>query len=84
MVCGRRSTSSFTAALPQDKRSLAIVRAVAGLAEDLSLQCVVDGVETKKQRASLPAGVLLQGSLLGRPALAPDVALPPAQHSLTT
>ena len=69
---------SFTAALPHDQRSLTIVKAVAGLAEDLSLQCVVEGVETEQQRAVLPSGVLLQGWLLGRPALAQDVDMTPA------
>lgn len=67
---------SFTAAMLSDPRSLTIVHAVAGLAKDLSLQCVVEGVEEEAQRAALPAGVLLQGWLLGRPALAHDVILP--------
>ena len=45
-----------------------IVNAVAGLAADLDIGCVVEGVETIEQLAALPAGVQLQGYLTGRPA----------------
>ena len=66
---------SFTSGLPTDKTSTKIVLAVAGLAADLDLTCVVEGVETAAQRAALPDGVHLQGWLTGRP-------LPPAALDL--
>lgn len=58
---------SFTAGLPSDGTSVKIVNAVVGLADDLELDCVIEGVETIDQRAALPPGVLLQGWLTGRP-----------------
>ncbi len=58
---------SFTAGLPHDLTNRKIVHAVAGLAADLDLVCVVEGVETEEQRAALPPGVHLQGWLTGRP-----------------
>jgi EAL domain-containing protein (putative c-di-GMP-specific phosphodiesterase class I) len=61
---------SFTAGLPEDSTSSKIVRAVAGLAADMHLDCVVEGVETAAQLRALPAGVRVQGYLTGRP-LAP-------------
>ncbi|MEO5834464.1 MAG: EAL domain-containing protein [Nakamurella sp.] len=66
---------SFTAGLPTDETDATIVRAIAGLAAELGLTCVVEGIETTSQLAALPAGVLGQGYLLGRPTLEPaDVA----------
>ena len=62
---------SFTAGLPYDPTSLTIVRAVAGLAAEMNLACIVEGIETEEQLAALPAGVLGQGFLLGRPASTP-------------
>ena len=58
---------SFTAGLPEDDICRKIVNAVAGLAADLHLSCIVEGVETTAQRHALPAGVHLQGYLTGRP-----------------
>ncbi len=58
---------SFTAGLPHDPTCATIVRAVAGLARDLDLQCVVEGVETTQQLQALPPGASVQGYLLGRP-----------------
>lgn len=58
---------SFTAGLPDNVTSTKIVYAVAGLAADLDLGCVVEGVETEAQRTALPYGVHLQGWLTGRP-----------------
>lgn len=58
---------SFTAGLPHDVISSKIVMAVAGLAADLGLGCIVEGVETEHQRDALPPGVQLQGYLTGRP-----------------
>ena len=58
---------SFTSGLPDDPVSSTIVRAVRGLARDLDIGCVVEGIETEQQLRSLPSGVLGQGFLLGRP-----------------
>jgi PAS domain S-box-containing protein len=58
---------SFTAGLPHDQTSCKIVKAVAGLAADLDLICIVEGVETAEQRSALPDGVHVQGYLTGRP-----------------
>jgi diguanylate cyclase (GGDEF)-like protein/PAS domain S-box-containing protein len=58
---------SFTAGLPHDETSRKIVSAVAGLAADMQLTCVVEGVETQDQRDALPDGVHVQGWLTGRP-----------------
>jgi EAL domain-containing protein (putative c-di-GMP-specific phosphodiesterase class I) len=58
---------SFTAGLPDDATCAKIVRSVAGLAADMSLGCIVEGVETTAQLQALPAGVQVQGYLTGRP-----------------
>ncbi|WP_196073089.1 putative bifunctional diguanylate cyclase/phosphodiesterase [Nakamurella alba] len=58
---------SFTAGMPHEKASATIVRSIAALAAELGLSCVVEGIETERQLAALPAGVLGQGYLLGRP-----------------
>jgi PAS domain S-box-containing protein len=65
---------SFTAGLPADPTSVSIVRAVAGLARDLGMTCVVEGIETPAQLQALPAGVQGQGFLLGRPLAAADLS----------
>ncbi|HSP38869.1 MAG TPA: EAL domain-containing protein [Frankiaceae bacterium] len=64
---------SFTAGLASDPTARKIVYAVIGLAADLDLQCVIEGVESQAQRAALPPGVQLQGFLTGRPSAAPDL-----------
>lgn len=58
---------SFTGGLPGDETSSTIVRAIAALAAELGLTCVIEGIETMSQLAALPVGVLGQGYLLGRP-----------------
>jgi diguanylate cyclase (GGDEF)-like protein/PAS domain S-box-containing protein len=58
---------SFTAGLPHDETSTKIVKAVTGLAADMDLACIVEGVETLEQRDALPPGVYVQGFLTGRP-----------------
>ena len=58
---------SFTAGLPHDDVSRKIVMAVAGLAADLDMTCIVEGVETQEQLDALPPAVQLQGYLTGRP-----------------
>ena len=70
--------------MPASVTSTKIVRAVAALARDLDLQCVVEGVETAAQLAALPPGVSVPGYLLGRPVppqdclevIAPGAGLP--------
>jgi diguanylate cyclase (GGDEF)-like protein len=58
---------SFTAGMVTDRASASIVRAVAALAADLDLACIVEGIETLEQLIALPPGVQGQGFLLGRP-----------------
>ncbi|HVY20455.1 MAG TPA: EAL domain-containing protein [Bauldia sp.] len=67
---------SFVAGLPENAGSVAIVRAVAGLARDLDLQLNAEGVETTAQAAFLKSmGVdEVQGYLYGRPQPAHEVA----------
>ncbi|MBY6696025.1 EAL domain-containing protein [Rhodococcus sp. BP-149] len=59
---------SFTATMTKDPASDSIVRAIVGMARDLRLDCVVEGIETVEQLHSLPGEVQGQGFLLGRPA----------------
>jgi len=61
--------STFTAGLPHDPVSVTLVRATAGLAEDLGIECVVEGVETREQLQALKLrdGLLAQGYLFSRP-----------------
>jgi diguanylate cyclase (GGDEF)-like protein/PAS domain S-box-containing protein len=58
---------SFTSGLPKDPVSATIVRAVTGLARDLGIGCVVEGIETAEQLHALTRGSHGQGFLLGRP-----------------
>jgi diguanylate cyclase (GGDEF)-like protein len=60
---------SFVRDLDRDANDLAIVSAILGLAKELGLKVVAEGVETERQLAIL-AGKgcdLIQGYLLGRP-----------------
>jgi diguanylate cyclase (GGDEF)-like protein/PAS domain S-box-containing protein len=63
---------SFTSRLPADPTAMTLVRATVGLAEQLAISCVVEGVETDEQRDALPAyeRLLIQGYLYARPASA--------------
>ncbi len=76
---------SFTSGLPDDAVSATIVRATIGLAAELRLACVVEGVETTRQLAALPeaAGLLVQGYYFARPQPAsaplPAFLSPPAE-----
>lgn len=66
---------SFVSGLPHERVERAIVSAVAGLAADLDLVCVAEGIETLEQAEHLAAlGVRGQGYLLGRPAPADHCA----------
>jgi diguanylate cyclase (GGDEF)-like protein len=60
---------SFTAMLPQDHASEALLRGVVALGEELGVEVVAEGVETVEQLATIrSAGChLVQGYLLGRP-----------------
>jgi diguanylate cyclase (GGDEF)-like protein/PAS domain S-box-containing protein len=60
---------SFTAGLPDDPACTTIVRATVGLADDLGMTCIVEGVETVQQLAALPdrPGLRVQGYLYSRP-----------------
>jgi two-component system, chemotaxis family, sensor kinase Cph1 len=63
---------SFTAVLPSDETGALIVDAIAGLAADMHLVCVVTGIDTQQQLDALPAGVIALGSLIGEPSPAPS------------
>jgi diguanylate cyclase (GGDEF)-like protein/PAS domain S-box-containing protein len=60
---------SFTSRLPADPTAMTLVRATVGLAEQLAISCVVEGVETHEQRHALPSydRLLIQGHLYARP-----------------
>lgn len=72
-VTGVKIDRSFTAGLPHDSTSATIVKAIAGLARDLSLTCVAEGIETDAQLLALPSGLAGQGYLLGRPTSADQI-----------
>ena len=75
--------ASFTAGLPHDPTSITIVRAVAGFASEMGLRCVFDGIDTARQLAALPRGVVAQGAFLGLPSATPPLmtAKPPLDAS---
>jgi diguanylate cyclase (GGDEF)-like protein len=60
---------SFISGLPDDNESIAIVRAVAGLAANLNMAATAEGVETAEQLAAIRAlgCVEMQGYLFSRP-----------------
>jgi len=70
---------TFVAGLGEGGTDDAIVRSVIGLAHDLGLQCVAEGVETDAQLTCLRAlGCdAAQGFLLGRPQSPADVSFAP-------
>ncbi|MFG1317778.1 putative bifunctional diguanylate cyclase/phosphodiesterase [Xanthobacter autotrophicus] len=65
---------SFVDDVERSPQSLAIVRAIVGLARTLSLRCTAEGIETEAQRRILAEEgcTHLQGFFLGRPATAED------------
>jgi diguanylate cyclase (GGDEF)-like protein/PAS domain S-box-containing protein len=60
---------SFTTNMLHDRTCRALVRATVGIAEDLRMECIVEGVETEEHLAALPRyeRLLIQGYLYGRP-----------------
>jgi diguanylate cyclase (GGDEF)-like protein len=60
---------SFISGLPSDNESIAIVRAVAGLAANLNMTATAEGVETAEQLETIRAlgCVEMQGFLFSRP-----------------
>ena len=60
---------SFIRALPDDKGSAGIVRAICGIAHSLNLRLIAEGVETPEQLAFLQELKCdqIQGYLLARP-----------------
>jgi len=68
---------SFISGLPGDNESIAIVRAVAGLAANLNMTATAEGVETAEQLETIRAlgCVEMQGYLFSRP-------VPPSQIML--
>ena len=60
---------SFTTNMLHDRTCRALVRATVGIAEDLRMECIVEGVETEEHLAALPRydRLLIQGFLYGRP-----------------
>ncbi len=66
---------SFTAGLPHDAVSATIVRATVGLAAELRLACVVEGVETARAAGGTAAGAAAaRAGLALRPASAGERA----------
>jgi diguanylate cyclase (GGDEF)-like protein/PAS domain S-box-containing protein len=65
---------TFTSNMLHDRTCAALVRATVGIASDLGLDCVVEGVETEEHLANLPRyrQMLIQGYLYGRPRPAAD------------
>ncbi len=66
-ITGLKIDKSFTAGLPDDPTSVTIVAMIAGLARDLGLSCVAEGIETDEHLLALPAGLIGQGWFAGSP-----------------
>jgi EAL domain-containing protein (putative c-di-GMP-specific phosphodiesterase class I) len=68
-VDGLKIDRAFVSSLPHDRHDRIITRAVIGMAEELGLDTVAEGVETPAQSAFLTEQRcrLLQGYLTGRP-----------------
>jgi EAL domain-containing protein (putative c-di-GMP-specific phosphodiesterase class I) len=73
-VTGLKIDRSLVAAPPRDRTSRTIVRAIAGLAQELDLTCVAVGIETDAQLLALPSRLSGQGYLLGRPVTSTQIA----------
>jgi diguanylate cyclase (GGDEF)-like protein len=77
---------SFISGLPGDNESIAIVRAVAGLAANLSMTATAEGVETAEQLEAIRAlgCVEMQGYLFSQPVPLSQITLllEPQRHKL--
>jgi predicted signal transduction protein with EAL and GGDEF domain len=77
---------SFISGLPGDNESIAIVRAVAGLAANLNMTATAEGVETAEQLETIRAlgCVEMQGYLFSRPMPLSQIMplLEPQRHKL--
>ena len=73
---------SFVQGLGSDRRDNALVGAVVGMATELGLKVVAEGVETEEQLAQLErlGCTLAQGYLFGRPAPALTAVTHPISH----
>lgn len=60
---------SFTVDIPQDQDACALARSILSIAKQMSLGIIVEGVETKEQRAfyEKEKGCILQGYFLAKP-----------------
>lgn len=69
---------SFVAAAPNDRQSLAVIKAVTQMGRDMNIPTLAEGVETQEQLDLLRTiGCdAVQGYLIGRPARPLEVALP--------
>jgi EAL domain-containing protein (putative c-di-GMP-specific phosphodiesterase class I) len=67
---------SFTADVPGDRGAAVLIETMIGLARNLGLQCLAEGIETEEQLAFLIARgcPLGQGYLFGKPMPAADFA----------
>jgi len=67
---------SFTADVPGDRGAAILIETMIGLARNLGLQCLAEGIETEEQLAFLLARgcPLGQGYLFGKPMPAADFA----------
>jgi EAL domain-containing protein (putative c-di-GMP-specific phosphodiesterase class I) len=68
---------SFTADVPGDRGAAILIETMIGLARNLGLHCLAEGIETEEQLAFLIAHgcPLGQGYLFGRPMPAADFAV---------
>jgi EAL domain-containing protein (putative c-di-GMP-specific phosphodiesterase class I) len=74
---------SFISGLPESADSIAIVRAVAGLAKNLNMITTAEGVETQQQLEQIRAlgCTEMQGYLFSRPCRVEDLQkLFPSRH----
>jgi diguanylate cyclase (GGDEF)-like protein/PAS domain S-box-containing protein len=76
---------SFTADIPADRGAAILIETMIGLARNLGLQCLAEGIETEEQLAFLIARgcPLGQGYLFGKPMPAADFAAHLAAQSRT-
>lgn len=70
--------ATFTAGLPDQRTHTAIVHGIASMARELSIPCIVEGVETQEQVDALRGlGLHAQGWFWGQPQAAPHTPTMP-------